>query len=281
MAFFKNLNNKKIAFIGNSFTFYGGCVRGSKFNELDDGYFYKLAQSFGDNVTVTNFTWGGASFLHKGNFFAERALYTKMKELHPAYYNNPEGLPLDDFYRQDVVIFQQSGDRIAETYEDAMLIAELFPRETRFGFYITTYDAFHSFEPSFEAASKIRNNGGAYIPLGHLVDDLINQRAEISAGTYEFNKNSFVVCREHDSFHPNTLTGYLTALSVYCALTDRDIAEIENADYSFVRLMDEEQYSKGESNYASLLASDFDMRILKRLVFEYVKKYNKEAYSRG
>ena len=128
MALFNSLDKKRIAFVGNSFTFYGGCVRGSKFDELDDGCFYKLAHSFGDDVTVTNFTWGGASFWHKGNAFSERALYTKMKELHPAFYNNPQGLPLDDFYRQDIVIFQQSGDRIAETYEDAMLIARLFRR---------------------------------------------------------------------------------------------------------------------------------------------------------
>lgn len=281
MALFKDLNAKRIAFVGNSFTFYGGCVRGSKFNELDDGCFYKLARSFGDNVTVTNFTWGGASFWHKGAGFADRALYTKMKELHPAYYNNVEGLPLDDFYRQDVVIFQQSGDRIADTYEDAMLIARLFPPETRFGFYITTYDAFHNFEPSFEAAEKIRENRGAYIPLGHLVNDLINDNAILQGRTLDYNKNSFVVCREHDGFHPNTLTGYLTALCVYCALTERNIDEIENAEHSFVALMGEDQYTKGESNYASILASDADMTALKRLAFEYVKKYNGAKDSRG
>ena len=274
MALFNSLDKKRIAFVGNSFTFYGGCVRGSKFDELDDGCFYKLAHSFGDDVTVTNFTWGGASFWHKGNAFSERALYTKMKELHPAFYNNPQGLPLDDFYRQDIVIFQQSGDRIAETYEDAMLIAKLFPNGTRFGFYVTTYDAFHSFEPSFFAARRIRDDGGAYIPLGHMVDDIINQRAENFGGELEYNKNSFVVCREHDGFHPNTLTGYLTALCVYCALTERNIDEIENAEHSFVSLMGEDQYTKGMSNYAEILSSKKEMKALKRLVFEYVGKYN-------
>ena len=273
-ALFLNLDKKRIAFVGNSFTFYGGCVRGSKFNELDDGFFYKLARSFGDELTVTNFTWGGASLWHKGDSFAERALYTKMLELHPAFYNNPQGLELDDFYRQDVVIFQQSGDRIAETYEDAMLIASLFSPETQFGFYITTYDAFHNFEPSFEAARKIRESGGVYIPLGHMVDDIIKERAESFCGKLEYNKNSFVVCREHDGFHPNTLTGYLTALSTYCALTERKIEEIENAEHSFVALMGDDQYTKGESNYAEILSSSNEMKALKALAFEYVKKYN-------
>ena len=127
---FKNFDKKKIAFVGNSFTFFGKCVDVKAFDGVDNGYFYQLAKAFGDDVTVTNFTWGGASFWHKGDGFAQRALYEKMKELHPAYYNNPEGLPLDDFYRQDAVVLQQSGDRIEQTYEDARLIMNLFAPAT-------------------------------------------------------------------------------------------------------------------------------------------------------
>ena len=273
MALFESFDKKRIAFVGNSFTFFGKCVNVNAFDSLDDGYFVSLAKAFGDDVTVTNFTWGGASFLHKGSGFAQRALYEKMKELHPAYYNNPQGLPLDDFYRQDAVVLQQSGDRIDQTYEDAKLIMELFVPETKFGFYITTYDAFHSFEPSFEAARKIRDNGGAYIPLGHLIDDIINGRAEVSSSSLEYNKNSFVVCRENDKFHPNTLTGYLTALCVYCAFTQRDMS---TADHSFVKAMDKEQYySLGESDHELIIGSDADMKALKVLVSDYCERYNK------
>ena len=201
---FENFDKKRIAFIGNSFTFFGKCVNANAFDKIDDGYFYQLAKSLGDDVTVTNFTWGGASFWHKGDGFAQRALYEKLKELHPAYYNNPEGLPFDEFYRQDAVVLQQSGDRIEQTYEDAKLIMELFAPETSFGFYITTYDAFHNFEPSFEAAQRIRDDGGVYIPLGHIIDDVINGRVDASNSDFVYDKNSFVVCREHDKFHPNT-----------------------------------------------------------------------------
>lgn len=269
---FESFDKKRIAFIGNSFTFFGKCVDVNAFDKLDSGYFYQLASSLGDDVTVTNFTWGGASFWHKGDGFAQRALYEKIKELHPAYYNNPQGLPLDDFYCQDAVVLQQSGDRIAQTYEDAKLIMELFAPQTKFGFYITTYDAFHSFEPSFDAARNIRDNGGVYIPLGHLVNDIINGNAKILNSTLDYNKNSFVVCRENDKFHPNTLTGYLTALCTYCAFVQKEITDV---DHSFVTPMSSEQfYTLGESNHDQIIASKNDMEALKALSFSYCQKYN-------
>lgn len=273
MAVIQNFDKKKIIFIGNSFTFFGKCVNVKTFDKVDDGYFYKLAQSFGEDVTVTNFTWGGASFWHKGDGFASRMLYEKLKELHPAYYNNPQGLPLDSFYVQDIAVLQQSGDRIKETYEDARLIMELFPPETVFGFYITTYDAFHNFEPSFEAAQKIRDeHNGAYIPLGHMVDSLIKGEALLKDSLLEYTKNSFIVCRENDKFHPNTLTGYLTALCVYSAFTQK---EVFSADHSFVTQMNREEfYSLGDTNHPEIIASDREMLALKHLVYEYCKKYN-------
>ena len=272
MAILDSFDKKKIAFVGNSFTFFGKCVDVNSFDSSDNGYFWLLARAFGDEATVTNFTWGGASLWHKGDGIAPRALYEKMIELHPAYYNNPQGLPMDDFYRQDAVVLQQSGDCINETYEDARLIMQLFAPETKFGFYITTYDAFHSFEPSFEAARRIRDDGGVYIPLGHLVDDIINGRVEVEHSQLDYNKNSFVVCREHDRFHPNTLTGYLTALCTYCAFTQRDVSD---ADYSFVEAMDNQQfYTLGESNHGLIIGSEADMRALGALVLDYCKKYN-------
>ena len=276
MAVLQSFDKKRIAFVGNSFTFFGKCVDPNAFDKIDNGYFYSLAKSFGDDVTVTNFTWGGASLWHKGEGFAERALYEKMKELHPAYYNNPQGLPLDEFYRQDVVVLQQSGDRICQTYDDARLIMELFAPDVKFGFYITTYDAFHNFEPSFTAAEMIRESGGAYIPLGHLIDDIINGRVGVDGGELSYNKNSFVVCREGDKFHPNTLTGYLTALCVYCAFTQKDMRD---ADHSFVKAMNSEIfYTLGESNHAQIIESSEEMRALKSLVLEYCKKYNKQSF---
>lgn len=272
MALFESFDKKRVAFLGNSFTFFGKCVNVDSFDSIDNGYFCKLAKSLGDDVTVTNFTWGGASFWHKGDGFAQRAIYEKIKELHPAYYNNPQGLLLDDFYCQDAVILQQSGDRIEQTYEDASLIMALFPPQTKFGFYITTYDAFHSFEPSFASARKIRDDGGVYIPLGHLVDDIINGRAYVLQSEFEYNKNSFVVCKEHDKFHPNTLTGYLTAACVYCSFTQKDII---NAEHSFVTVMDKSEfYTLDKSNHDSIIASDKEMNALKALVKEYCEKYN-------
>ena len=271
MACINDFSKKRILFIGNSFTFFGNCVNVSTFDSIDNGYFNSLARAFCEDAIVTNFTLGGASLIHKNNVVSDRALYWKLLALHPIYYDNPQGVEVEDFYRQDVVVLQQSGDNIEQTYEDAKKIMQLFPPETKFGFYITTYDVFHRFEPSFEAARKIRDAGGVYIPLGHLVDDVINGRAKTFGGKLEYNKNSFVVCRKHDTFHPNTLTGYLTALCTYCAFTGRDVSE---AEHSFVKAMDDEFYALGESNHRQILESEDEMRALKRLVFSYCREYN-------
>ncbi len=269
---FTSLDKKRIAFIGNSFTFFGKCVNADAFNDVDEGYFYKVARSLGDDVTVTNFTWGGASFLHKGDGYAERSLYKKLKELHPAYYNNPQGLPLDDFYLQDAVVLQQSGDRIEQTFDDVELITSLFPPKTKFGFYVTTYDAFHDFEPTFDAAIKIRDCGGVYIPLGHLINDII--KGELNDYLrLDYGKNSFIVCREHDKFHPNTLTGYLTALCVYCAFSEKSL---EGVNSSFVEPMDKDEfYTLGQTNHGDILSDADEMRALALQVEAYCEKYNK------
>ena len=267
-----DFDKKRIAFIGNSFTFFGKCVNANTFDGVDNGYFYQLARSLGERVTVTNFTWGGASFWHKGDGFADRALYEKLKELHPAYYNNPQGLPLDEFYRQDVVVLQQSGDRIEQTYDDASLIMALFPPTVCFGFYVTTYDSFHDFTPTFDAARRVRDSGGAYIPLGHLINDIVKGNLSDSLN-FEYDKNSFIVCREHDKFHPNTLTGYLTALCVYYAFSGNSLKE---ADVSFVEPMGDDFYSLGKTNHGQILADKDEMRALALIVQEYCEKYNQK-----
>ena len=40
MALLDSFDKKRIAFVGNSFTFFGKCVRTSTFDGADNGYFY-------------------------------------------------------------------------------------------------------------------------------------------------------------------------------------------------------------------------------------------------
>ena len=40
-----SLEGKKVLFIGNSFTYTGGCVSSDNFGTADEGYFFRLASS--------------------------------------------------------------------------------------------------------------------------------------------------------------------------------------------------------------------------------------------
>ena len=104
-----------------------------------------------------------------------------------------------------------------------------------------------------------------------MIDDIIKDRAKDFSGTLDYDKNSFVVCREHDKFHPNTLTGYLTALCTYFAFTQKDVSL---AEHGFVKAMSNEFYTLGESDHEQIIASAEDMKALKILVVDYCKKYN-------
>lgn len=261
---------KKVLFIGNSFTYVGRCVCSEGFGSLDKGYFYRVASSLGEETTVTNCTWGGASLYHKRGEVASRSLYTRIREEHPNCYGSEN---MDEFYDQDVVVLQQSGDTIAETYDDCKLIMSLFPRNTRFGYFVTTHDAHANHYTNIEAAERLRDlDGCAYIPLEHLVEDLCDKKAYPEGSEYEYYKNTFIYCKEGDFHHPNTLAGYLTAICTYCAFTGKSAVD---AEHCFVTPSGVENYTLGETNHPDIIASDDEMNRLKALAFEYVQRYNR------
>ena len=91
--------------------------------------------------------------------------------------------------------------------------------------------------------------------------------------TYDIN--SFFVSQMTDSgkvdgWHPNYLTGYITALMVYYALTGRSAAGISNGFVS--RGM--EYYTHSASDFDKILSSENDTAEIGRLIEEYVDKYN-------
>ena len=273
-----SLDGKKIMFAGNSLIYYGEVVindGGSPTSKK--GVFEKVAEFFGDKVTVTNFTYGSAGFTdgrEKASTdgiptsYTNYGLYQLMIELHPNYYNNPNGKTMDSFYDQDVVIFQQRGASISSSYDQVKQIAALFPEDTRFAVMITHYDTKNS-STTGAALKKTLADGWTIIPAGDLVTDLWNGR--IANTEFKYTKTDFVITK--DDVHPNYLTGYIKALMTYCALTSRSAV---GADYSFVNRSVSYYANAQETQFEDVLASPSEMLLIQGLIDKYIVKAGNE-----
>jgi hypothetical protein len=272
-----SLDGKKIMFAGNSLLYYGEVVINSNGSPTSQkGVFEKVAEYFGDKVSVTNFTYGSAGFTDGRDkastdgiptTYTDYGIYQLMLELHPNHYNNKEGKAMDSFYDQDVVIFQQRGASISSSYDQVKKIAALFPEDTRFAVVITHYDTKNTSTGS--ALKKTLADGWTVIPAGDLVTDLWD--GKIKNTEFKYTKNDFVITK--DNVHPNYLTGYIKALMTYCALTSKSAV---GADYSFVKRSTGYYANAQETQFEDVLASETEMLLIQELIDSYIVKAGNE-----
>lgn len=266
---FANLDGVRVLFVGNSFTYYGRCtVNRNNIVNNDSGYFYRAAKAMGDEVKVSSFTFNGS--ILRTDSTSKTSLYDKMLEEFPNHYG--KGGEMDEFYAQDVVILQQQNVDMANTQSVIRLFMKLFPPETQFCVFIHHSNVQRNQRNVIGAAEVLRDEESViYLPVGHLVYDVWTGKTAVPGGTLKYNQDSFCVNQDDDRHHPNYLTGYLTALTVYHALTGKSV---QDCSHSFVDRSLEYYKNGATSNYPTILSSDADMRGLKQLVEEYVDKYN-------
>ncbi len=259
------LDGARVLFIGNSFTFYGGCTQiYDKVNFNDNGYFKQVATAMGDEVSVTTATYGNGVLCDEN---ARVNLYQIILDQFP----NPWGSEkMDDFYNQDVVVLQQGSYDPVDNEAMTRRVMALFPPDTLFCFFIHQYNAYN---PNVIATAKkvCAEGAGVYAPTGHLICDLVESGKIIPGGTMICNWDSFCVNQEGDRYHPNDLNGYLSALSMYCAITGRSAVE---CPHNFVRNGKQHYLPPATTNFPDILASEADMTGLKQLVDAYVEQYN-------
>ena len=95
-----------------------------------------------------------------------------------------------------------------------------------------------------------------------------------------YNKNSFIIAKSaSDGYHPNLLSGYITSLMTYCAITG-NVAY--GSDYSFVdnksstsALWNFEThyttyYKVGTSNFREIMYSDTEMKGIQTVIDNYL-----------
>lgn len=276
------LNGKRVLFVGNSFTYYGRAVmekaRGVLTQEErsnDQGFFYQLCKANGAEVAVTNWTFGGHGF---GDLFEVCAANRGCDGVdHKSYLTD----------RAFDYVFLQDGSGAAELEPSAFLercgnVMELFREanpEVKFIYLVqhTVHKGDYQWRP---ALRDLENMGVTVVDWGALVWDLIQKKTEVPGGKEQYFQNTFIVSKsESDGYHPNMLTGYLTALFAYCAITGESAVGQTYAFCNDTTINDRFSFAKFQSqyytydpytNFADVFASEADMNGLQQLVDQYL-----------
>ena len=275
------LDGKKVIFIGNSFTYYGKCVleRSQTDYDLDKrkndaGYFYRICKENGAEVAVTNFTFGAHTLkdFYSGNCQANRG------------HNGLNHLDYLTDRNYDYVILQ-NGSRSSEhpsILDECEPLMKLF-REANpnVKFVFLVHRNVHSTPYTWRSSIKdLADNGFTVVDWGAVVDDIITGKVQVPGATQTYNKNSFIINKsESDGFHPNMLTGYITALMTYCAITGESaqgqIYNFGEGDITFgtaaVSTYRSKMYTyEPVTNFDAILKSEADIRGIQQLIDQYL-----------
>lgn len=283
------LENKKVIFFGNSFTYYGKCVldkgqstyaQSSRNN--DKGLFYQICNANGIDVNVTNFTFGGHTLEdhYSGCCNADRG------------HDGLEHLSYITDWNYDYVVLQ-NGSRSAalnDVYAECEPLIERFRAanpDVKIVFlvqhqaYVTNYDWLPS-------VSKLEEKGVMVVDWGSIVYDLMNGNVTVPGAEQPYNKNSFVVAQSaSDGYHQNVLSGYITAVSVFCAITgEKAVDQVYDFGDDHFILGDaalasyKAKYYKPDSgntydyttNFIEILNSAADMQGIQKVIDKYLLK---------
>ncbi|MBR2929658.1 MAG: hypothetical protein IKC32_00360 [Clostridia bacterium] len=285
------LDGKRIIFIGNSYTYYGQTVlhKTQKFLTQasrvgDKGYFYQLCRANGANVDVTNWTFGGHSLTHLfgGDCAANRGCNHVD---HKAY--------LTDRVYDYVVIQPGSAAASSAAFLSEMDRVMSFFREAnpnvKFAV-LVQYSAYGKIGSVLTLAKELLDGlktvaemGVTVVDWGGLVMDILDGKTSVPGTEFTYDRNSFVINKEpDDGYHPNLLSGYITTLMTYCALTGAP-PELQPHDFcsdvslkpegaeSFIYNFDKfvskyYVYNGATTNFPEIFASEKEMAGIKELV---------------
>ena len=274
------LDGKKIIFIGDSFVYYGQVVLdGSASRYNDKGYFYQLCKSMGAEVSVTNWTYGGKGISY--------------------IYENYMGNLADRNYDYVVISGGRNSTIKAEDYFTTLqAYMDMFTAvnpDVKFLYLVSSGAHNISVAESFpvellNSLKEFEKMGITIVDWGKLVSDIIRRNVVVPNAEKTYNKNSFVVHRSSkDGYHPNQLTGYITALMTYCAITGES-AVGKSYDFWNDRSLNrnfsantyiKNYYTNSTTNYPEVFGSAADMQGLQTLIDQYLeeKAYREYQFS--
>lgn len=290
------MNGKKIIFVGNSYTYYGQTVLEKSSSKLtqkertgDKGYFYNLCKLNGADVQVTNWTFGGHTIEHifGGNCSANRGCNG---EDHKAY--------LKDTYFDYVIIQPGSGKAASQNFLRDMEATMSFFRaanpDAKFAV-LVPYSAYGTVGSTINLAAEFLNNlktveaqGVTVINWGGLVMDILNGAVKVQGSVLDYTNNTFIIRKSaKDGYHPNQLSGYITTLMTYCALTGESAVGqpygfcnderlrpngYSSKFFSFEGFISTYYtYNGATTNYPEVFASKTDMLGIQKLIDAHLK----------
>ena len=273
-----SLDGKKVAFIGNSFIYYGNCVINGGQGSTDTGYFYQLARRNGESVTVYDYVYGG-------------------RNLKYIYNNTLKSLSASVLADIDYVFLSEAGENNSAIIQDLTNIMKLFPEKTQFLYLCHSYTYYKGHSNITSAFARMQELGISVVNWGELVYRVSNGSDRVSGVTETYNKETFVknnsgatngsgvvgAGSSGDAHHPNPLSGYLTALMAYTAITGRSAVGQPYdfcSDSGIHRFFDLNAFEKAHyngsktTNFLKVFASESDMRGLQMLADAYIEKYD-------
>lgn len=274
-----SLDGKKVVFIGNSFIYYGGCVQDGNQRHLDEGMFYQICKSHGEHTEVYDCTYGG----HYLRDFTKKGCLSQ--NLHKKVHHHCPGLgtylldsvPLNDI---DAVFLSEAGADNKLFMDDVKAVMREFSNpKTKFYYLVHTYTYYRQHCNILNRLPELDRMGVTVVPWGEVAYDLTEGLARLKGSKFDYQPTTFIK-NNGDRHHPNPLSGYLTALMAYCALTDESAV---GQPYDFVekvmptKLFVAKHYKEcGDTNYPQILASKQEMRRLQKMVDKVLKKTKKQ-----
>lgn len=269
-----SLEGKTIMMVGNSMLYYGNCVIYGDAGKADYGYFYQLISANGENATVLDHTYSGAT----------------LKEI---YRDHLKDMSQKDRDKVDIVVLAEANKENKDLLGTCNKIKALFPETTEFFFMCNPMMYYNNIESLLTGTEKLRESGMPMVDWGRLVYDVYSGKTKAPGALHKYDFCSFIIDntdyksgngltvsgKKPDIKHPNPLSGYISAQMLYTAITNRSALY---TDYSFCN--DSSIHSRfnidafalnyytgtKKTNFTSIFRSPSDMFGLQSLIDTYL-----------
>ena len=274
------LKGKKVIFFGNSHLYYGNCVadvgQTTDINKRvnDQGLFYQFCKANGVEVKVTNYSFG----VHQLSDF-----YSHSCAANRGHDGHDHMADLGDLNYDYVVLQEGTKAEGHDLINSVKKMMELFTAKNpnvKFIFmpHLLAYTAGYDWLGQVKDLEAL---GVTVVDWGGLLNAIINGEVQVPGTEQTYKHSSFVISQSaKDGYHPNLLTGYITAMMTYCAITGEKAETLKLlgadsivGDAVALSTFRSRYYTfNNETNFEEVLLSKTEMQGIQKLIDQYTAK---------